>query len=369
MTDPKWLRDHRASRPYSRLDGPRVSPEREAEARAINTGAKDELVHIAETSFNNHDKNTGEHVSPFDTGMVQIGVDGIEVRLLQGVDMDHFKQVIYAGKQATIGVPRPKGPGPMSDYRDVSEAEWREMFRGGLQAALESQTVVFEVWGASRVLTHQLVRSRRAGFHQQSQRSTWYGDRPEVRMPETVWRAGREVRLAWSQAYETAWGAYRAACEVGVPYEDARYILPEGTVNYIQCEYSIREFINVFAYRGCSMFLREMVTVMRKMREVLLAQCPELEPYVKISCEKGALCPACKGSGRVYEDGVAWDPADGEAAYRITVACLTCNGLGGDRKCTFQGWENVEHSCSFPWAKESNRTFLATPRLRIGAKS
>lgn len=359
-TEPEWLEYHRANvQPYRHYAYPkftRVDP---------NVPVGDGLVHVAETAFNNHSRNTGEHVSPFDTGLVQVGVDGLEVRLLQGVNFEDLKQVVSRGTRATIGLPRPGKPvhstwgplwGPYASPRSkVSDEEWQEMFKGGLQAALESQTIVFEVWGASRVLTHQLVRSRRAGFHQQSQRSTWYGDKPEVRMPETVWRAGPNVIEAWLKAFNVAWGAYKAACDAGVPYEDARYVLPEGTVNYIQCEYTIREFMAVFAYRGCSMFLREMVSVMRQMRTALLAQTPELEPFIKISCEKPlGNCPDC-GS---HDDPTLTEPC----------ACTTCAGTGVLRKCTFQGWENVELACDFPWAKEGNRTFIASPRLRIGAK-
>ena len=200
---------------------------------------------------------------------------------------------------------------------------------------------------------------RRAGFHQQSQRSTWYGDQPEVRMPETVWRAGPTIRGKWSWAYLRAWEAYREACDAGVPYEDARYILPEGTVNYIQCEYTIREFMAVYAYRGCSMFLREMVECMRLMRAALLEQAPWMEPFVKVSCETGKGCPDCAGTGKVHI---------GDSRAVQEVDCQTCAGTTG-RKCTFQGWENVELACDKPMAKENNRVFVASPRLRIGAKS
>ena len=333
MTD--WLLKHRLSRPYGGMDGPMFS---------AHQGGYDDLANVAQTAFNNHAKNTGAHVSPFDTGTVQVGVDGLEVRLMQGLEMDSLFQVVASGTQATIGRPRPTQSPTYSDRHPIADEDWKEMFKGGLQAALESQTVVFEVWGASRVLTHQLVRSRRAGFHQQSQRSTWYGDRPEVRMPETVWRAGWEVRTKWLDAYKASWGAYAAACDVGVPYEDARYILPEGTVNYIQCEYTIREFIAVYAYRGCTMFLREMVECMRAMRALIVHDTPDLAEFIKISCEKS-------------KPGGYQDTSQPGAPFVPT-----------EHVCTFQGWENVELACSFPWAKESNRVFVASPRLRIGAK-
>ena len=128
-----------------------------------------------------------------------------------------------------------------------------------------------------------------------------------------MWR-NPVARQAFLDAYEAADHAYRVACEQDISYQDARYILPEGTANYIMCEYTVREFMNVFAYRGCSMFSWEIVHVMREMRKLLIEAHPWMEPYVKISCEKS-------------------------------------------QKCTFQGWETVEGQCDFPWAQEDNRTF------------
>ena len=219
--------------------------------------------------------------------------------------------------------------------------------RGGLQSALETQSMVFQVFGASRALTHQLVRSRNAAFHQQSQRATFYGDRPDVRMPLSVWKNAR-AREAYEHAAEAAWRAYEVACDEDISYQDARFILPEATVNFIQCTYTVREFINVFAYRGCSMFMWEMVDVMRKMRVAILEQSPWLEPYIKISCEKtGRECPECLGSGKV----IAFAKYDGEP-------CPDCDGQGRQgAKCTFQGWESPEGQCDKPWAKDEQRSF------------
>jgi len=328
---------------------------------------------LSDVSFNNHDRNDGSHVSPYDNGLVQVGLDGLEVSLLQGMDEYRFKQVLARGTLATTGLTAPVRPeygsrNPSPDLA-ITDEDWSEMMRGGLQAGLETQVIVFEVWGASRALTHQLVRSRKAGFLQQSQRATWYGDKPEVRMPESIWRSTPRVRAAWVRAIEASWEAYSLACEAGVSYQDARYILGEGTTNYIQCQYSIREFINVFAYRGCSMFLWEMAACVRKMRDVLIAAHPMLEPYVKISCEKGGpVCPQCKGNKVTQDDGAYLSAAEIQSSNYTMITCPSCDGRGyqGGNKCTFQGWENVEGQCSLPWARQDNRTFLPLPKFRIG---
>jgi len=362
----QWLIEHRKARQFMEAALPVMSRTWNPSDQPTGQAGKGK-------AFNSHQLNDGSHVSPFDTGMVQIGTDGLEVRLLQAIDQIKFQQVLSRATRATTGLPVPTPDGDEEIAND-----WEEMMRGGLQSALETQIVVFEVWGASRALTHQLVRSRRAGFHQQSQRATWYGFRPEVRMPETVWRASSDVRRAWLLSYEWAWNAYQIACDSGVPYQDARYILPEGTVNYIMCEYTVREFLDVYAYRACSMFLWEMWYCMRKMRTALLQASPWMEPYVKISCEKtGKKCTECGGDGRQY---IEWsDAADTEMKQMVLhypdppdgtvlIVCQVCLGTGRvGQKCTFQGWENVEEACDFSWAKQENRVFLPQPKYRIGS--
>lgn len=300
-----------------------------------------------DVAFNRHSKNDGHHVSPYDNATIEVGTDHIEAALVQGIDEESFRRVLSAATRATIGIDiTPKweechfhddDPGmntggctlhvehrgdwyeprtvPWEGLVDPLEPEkdWEEMLKGGLQTALESQTIVFAVTGVSRTCTHQLVRSRRAAFHQQSQRASYMGDNPEMRMPESVWRKP-EVRDVWLRAIGAAHAAYQVACEHDVSYQDARFILPEGTTNFIMLEYPVREFLNVYAYRACHMFQWEISAVMRECRKVLLEAHPWLEPYVKITCEKTGICE-------------------------------------------FQGWEKVEGQCTLPMAREDNRRF------------
>jgi len=250
---------------------------------------------MRDLAFNRHSKNA----------------DG---RLVQGIDEKQLQLTLSRAIRATTGIKLDEPYEP---------DDWEEMLRGGLQTALETQVIVFEVQGASRALTHQLVRSRRAAFHQQSQRATFMGVRPNIRIPETVARNPRASE-AFIKSAEMAAEAYNIACEEDLSYENARYILPEGTTNYILCEYSIREFMAVYAYRACSMFMTEMVYCVRRMGAALKEAHPFMDRYVKISCETS------KGN------------VDG--------------GTEGHH-CTFQGWETVDGQCDMPWAREENRSF------------
>jgi len=293
---------------------------------------------LRDVAFNKdsvNSQNNWHHVSPLAQGRNDVGVDGVKVKLLQGLPpQEELAKVMAQALNATTGF-------SLDTDEVVATREWEDLLRGGLQTALEMYVIVFEVSGVSRTCTHQLVRSRRAAFHQQSQRATRFSrpqTGPNVRVPESVWRAiNDDVELgdAWNKAMYWSRRAYELSCEADVSYQDARYILPEGTENYIMCEYSLREFLAVHDYRACSMFSWEIVHVVREMGRLLKEQSPWLvgtgaEP--KISCER------TRG------------PVDGSTSQHA---------------CTFQGWEQVEGQCALPWARESNRTFIPTKSLQI----
>jgi thymidylate synthase ThyX len=304
---------------------------REAGPYFSSRGADDHSVdpRLKDVAFNRHSYNDGHHVSPLDNGQIQVGDDGINVVLVQGLNAE-FERVLSMATRATIGLDLGQQQGE-SDDRD-----WEEMLKGGLQTALESQVVVFAVSGASRTATHQIVRTRKGAFHQSSQRASWLGAQPEFRMPESIWNAPEHVRLLWFDAISAAHRAYNAACKADISYQDSRFILPEGTDNYIMMEYPLREFINVYAYRGCFMFQWEINSIMHMCRELLVARYSFLEPYIKISCEK--------------TKGALDDNFETEQGTFVSDEAYS-------HHCTFQGWEQVEGQCPFAWARESNRAF------------
>src|SRR5262245_44350133 len=175
-----------------------------------------------DVAFNRKSFGEGQPSNP-DQGQVYVGLDGIEVELVQDFDDETLRRVFTFAINATRGIDPRNPPEPV---------DWEEMMRGGLQTALEDIRVAFAVYGASRTATHQIVRSRRAAFHQQSQRAHYYGDKPSVRMPESwlgprtadgtdePWLAEEFQRLAEHSAQ-----VYRKATDAGVSYQDARFCL------------------------------------------------------------------------------------------------------------------------------------------------
>jgi flavin-dependent thymidylate synthase len=293
-------------------------------------------------------------------GDIHVGLDGIRAELIQDYDDADLQRVCTFAINATRGID-PEDPPDLVD--------WEEMLQGGLQTALEDFRITFAIYGVSRTGTHQIVRTRQAAFHQQSQRAHYYGDRPSVRMPESF--VGKKAKVAarngvlqyredqeysvdqeFEKLAEHAAWFYRLATVADISYQDARFGLLEGTENFILWEGSLREFINVYAYRGCSMFQWEIVAIFRAMRACLVEAHPYLDKYVKISCEKthGALDgPQTPGAG-----ARAIDNAQGKPII------LMAGSPELSHACTYQGWESVDGQCDFPWARDTNRTFRST---------
>jgi hypothetical protein len=242
--------------------------------------------------------------SPSNTGMVQVGTDMIEVVLAVDFDDDKLEAFSRWAQSAGSGAPE-----ELRMSKDPAE-----FLEGGLaMQSLEDIRFAFAVRGVTRIVTHQIVRTRAAAFKQQSQQDTWQGDFPEFRMPETIW-VNPILRANWIVTIVECHKSYNLAIDADVQYKDARYILPEGTTNFIFCEYSLRTFLEMYAYRACVMFQEELVYITREMGRLLVEAHPYLEPHIKISCEK------------IHE-------------------------------CTFQGPERVEETCTFPWAREDNRAY------------
>jgi|SRR5215471_3151756 len=253
------------------------------------------------------------NVAPGQTGRTDIGYENLEVKCILWPEQETMAKVL---SKASVAV-----RGSIIADDEVDEAMVADMFKGGLNQALEWFTVAFECSGVSRGVTHQLVRTRKASFAQQSMRYADMGNF-NVRMPQEI-ADNEDARSVWEVAIWTARQAYKDLADMGIPMQDARTVCPIATETYIICEYPLSEFLNTYAYRACSMFYPETVALFRLMGVRLIEKCPWLSPHIKISCEK------------------TFDPIHGH-------------------KCTYQGWEKVEDQCDFPWALEENRTFKST---------
>ncbi len=253
---------------------------------------------MSSNPFNKKSINQKNAISPLNKGEINTGIEGIKVKLIFYPDEKLMKNALSKMVMATIG---------SDPSQTIPDKVGEELFKGGLQTGLDSFTVIFEVSGVDRTITHQLVRTSKAKFHQQSSRFTYMGSNFNVRMPETFMKDS-DVMEAYNDLVHASRNFYQLAVDKDMPYQDARYGCLEGTETYIICEYPLGVWLNTYSYRACPMFQWGINGVFKLMAKELLDKFPWLEPYVKISCEK-------------------------------------------IKKCTFQGWEETDGVCEFSWNK------------------
>jgi thymidylate synthase (FAD) len=112
---------------------------------------------------------------------------------------------------------------------------------------LEAITMTFAVEGVSRAITHQIVRHRQMGFGQESFRIT-DARHHNVRITPTI------ASSAYGQKYidiiKEVKDLYAKMIDSGIPIEQARNILPIGSITYITITGTLRSWIDVWRARG-----------------------------------------------------------------------------------------------------------------------
>ena len=144
----------------------------------------------------------------------------------------------------------------------------------GHHSVIEHAVFTFSVEGVSRSLTHQLVRHRIASFSQQSQRYVPL-ERPTYVVPRTV-ESDPERAEIYGSLMDAVWNAYNRLTELGVPAEDARYVLPNGCTTNITITMNARELLHFFSLRCCNRAQWEI----REMADEMLRLCREVSPTI-----------------------------------------------------------------------------------------
>jgi thymidylate synthase (FAD) len=166
----------------------------------------------------------------------------------------------------------------------------------GHHSVLEHASFTFGIEGISRVTTHQLVRHRIASFSQQSQRYVSHKEEFTSIMPDTI-AENSEARQIFAFMSETVHKAYAQLIEMGIPAEDARYILPNATETKIIMTMNARELLHFFALRCCQRAqweIREMsVEMLRLVKKIAPIIFRQAGPgCVGGPCPEGKFCCA-----------------------------------------------------------------------------
>lgn len=235
---------------------------------------------------------SGRFNSPLGQGRIDKGFDNLEIRLLHAPKTDDFLRSAIFSEYASSGGGHGVSPIVLLDNLDVTHLEnlGKKFLDGGLLQFQEADTVSFLIYGCSRGLTHELVRTRKgAWFVQQTMRHSNMGN-ANLRMPDGIVESNETIQTKWIQSNRMAIETYLDLVTHDVAFQDARTVLPIATETWIIMGMPLRTFLETYAYRACFMFYPEMRWTFRRCGELLVSACPWLEKYVKISCEITKKC-------------------------------------------------------------------------------
>ena len=142
----------------------------------------------------------------------------------------------------------------------------------GHASTMEHVSFTFGIEGVSRVLTHQLVRHRLASYSQQSQRYVAEHDFEYI-LPPSIGEKP-EAREKFEALMQQIRSTYDELADMGVPREDARYVLANATETKIVVTMNARSLMHFFNLRCCNRAQWEIRELAYKMLEQARQQRP-----------------------------------------------------------------------------------------------
>lgn len=182
----------------------------------------------------------------------------------------------------------------MCTQSDKPAQALRGAIRSGHESVLEHASFTFRIEGISRITLAQLTRHRIASFSVLSQRYVGQSQQGCV-IPSSI--ASDKLRSEdYKKLVEVMGKIYDAMLEVGIPKEDARYILPQGTTTNLIMTMNARELGHFFSLRCCNRAQWEIREMADQMLRILVAQWPELFGQCGPGCVRGH-CPEKRPCG------------------------------------------------------------------------
>jgi thymidylate synthase (FAD) len=169
----------------------------------------------------------------------------------------------------------------------------------GHLSTFEHASFTFAIDGISRVASHQIVRHRIASFSQQSQRYVKMNEN-EVITPESVSSNPEALRLFQEQV-KRSHESYIKLVNLGIPSEDARFILPHGWETKLVLTMNARELHHFFSLRTCRRAQWEIQELACKMLFLVRGVSPLLFDIAGPKCITSE-CEEARPCGRPYKD-------------------------------------------------------------------
>lgn len=155
---------------------------------------------------------------------------------------------------------------------DPSEKRVVRCFKNSHGTPFEHATITFKVSGVSRVLSHQLVRHRIASYNQRSQRYCDEGG-IKTKVPPSIKDNDTAMGIFYNAVID-ACEAYDKLVAVGIPREDARFILPNGGMTELIVTFNCRTLYHFLYERDSKSAQWEI----REMAQLLKEKISECDP-------------------------------------------------------------------------------------------
>ena len=196
-----------------------------------------------------------------------------------------FRQCYHAGDVADLWPRLLSGDiGP-----DKQAAFVARILESGHESPIEHVSFTFAVSGVSRALSHQLVRHRIASYDQQSQRYVAAHGFQYITPPTIAEKP--EAKAKYAALMEEIRSVYDELTEMGVPKEDARYVLANATETKILVTMNARSLMHFFNLRCCNRAQWEIREMAYKMLAEVKKVAPTLFFNAGASCVNTGRCP------------------------------------------------------------------------------
>lgn len=167
----------------------------------------------------------------------------------------------------------------------------KSCYKSGHHSVLEFADFTFHIEGVSRALTHQLVRHRLASYAQRSQRYC-NEDGFGLVIPPSV-EKNEVASKIYRDNLNIIRNAYINLQSLGIPNEDARYVLPNACETVIEVKMNFRTLIHFMNERLCARAQWEIRKLALLMKKAIEEQYPELAKYLVPKCEVHEGMPFC----------------------------------------------------------------------------
>lgn len=164
------------------------------------------------------------------------------------------------------------------------------------QSPFEHVSFTFGIEGVSRAMLAQITRHRIASFSVQSQRYVEMGHFGYV-IPQTI-AENDEALDEYQHLMCLVRIVYNKLIELGIPAEDARFVLPNACETRMIVTMNARELLHFFSLRCCKRAQWEIRAVADEMLRLCKEVAPEIFAKAGPGCVRGH-CP--EGKGRCKE--------------------------------------------------------------------